>query len=57
MFGFGKLLKWSFWLGSGILAYHLFLIKKYQKLPEGFPTESNFLYAARFIDFTFYDIK
>jgi hypothetical protein len=56
MFGFGKILKYSFWAASAVLAYHLFLVKKF-KVPEEYPTEEHFLSTARFIDWSIYDLK
>lgn len=56
MFGIGKAIKYSLWACMALFGYHMFLIKKFDKPEEKFSSEP-FLDAAKFVDWTIYDIR
>ena len=60
MFFIGKTIKYICWAGFAAFIYHLYLIKKFKtpetEAPGGIYAEQ-FLEAARFVDWSMYDIK
>lgn len=57
MFAFGKSVKYSIWAGFLIFFYHVYLLKKTEHPEKGFLANDYFLRAARFADWSFYDLK
>ena len=45
------------WLSFAIFSYHFALIKKYQKPEDKFYVNNQFLEMAKFVDWSFYDLK
>lgn len=56
MFKLGKAIKYTIWACMITFFYHLFLVKKYEK-PEEKLASGQFLDAARWLDWTIYDVK
>jgi len=57
MFAIGKTIKYSCWAVTALFFYHWFLIKKYAKPEEAMLVSGPFLDAARFVDWSIYDLK
>ena len=57
MFLIGKFLKYSSWAAFAIFMYHMGMIKKYKTPEDHVYTNETFLRAARFIDWSIWDIK
>lgn len=53
----GKALKYTCWGAFTLFVYHMFLIKKYEKPEEALLASDPFLSAARWLDWSIYDLK
>lgn len=57
MFMFGKTLKYTCWAGFAVFLYHMYIVKSYDK-PEKAPLAFEpFLGAAKFVDWSIYDLR
>jgi len=57
MFLFGKFVKYTSWAAFAIFCYHMYLIKQHKTPEDKYYTNETFLRAARFIDWSIWDIK
>lgn len=57
LFAMGKALKYTMWISFSVFCYHFYLVKKTKKPEEGFLANDAFLKAAKFVDWSIYDLR